>query len=266
MARRYVPVAFEPVFLDDRLSAFEKTLFLYLSMRAGDRGIYFQSQENIAGNLNCSVKTVARAVKNLRSAGYLITKTRGRMHGAWLDYIITIPDTKTKMSENTPDTKTKMSERGRTKMSEHHIINQSHNGIKEYGSSKPGVFDDEQFNFNPDLNKNPNALNQLYTCIEQYNDRMGYYGDDRRYLTIQGMANFLEVLKTGRTKNGEPVKNHAALLKAWLNGSFAENRGSDGWVRDRIAEEREKLENGHGVPYTFCGERWTMIAPLRRID
>lgn len=57
------------------------TVFLYLSDRADKNGICFPSVKTIANDLNLSVRTVQRAIKDLKNAKMIKAKKRVRLNG-----------------------------------------------------------------------------------------------------------------------------------------------------------------------------------------
>lgn len=66
------------------------SVYLYLAERANENGECWPAIPTIAKELNLSLSTVRRALRDLRSAGFLVTQQRYRKHGGKSSLLYTL--------------------------------------------------------------------------------------------------------------------------------------------------------------------------------
>lgn len=72
------------------------------------------------------------------------------------------------------------------------------------------------------------------------------------------MADFLEILKTGRLKNGNPVTDPGKLLLARLKQNYDPGDRGNVWAYERALEDWDRIENGQAVNFTFMEKSYTL--------
>ena len=255
----FVSLDFEPVLLDMDLTDFQKVVFMYLSMRAGKKMECFPKQATIATDLNSSIRLVGYALEALRAKGFISISKRGKLRN------YSVSD----LTSTQPVAEIRQSTQPVAEVSTQWVAEQNqmkreynkHGMVKGSSMADKPAIDDMMplLNFNPDLNEDDKALDRLFTQIENINDHLRLKDDERFRLTLQAMADFLEVMKTGRLPDGALVAKPAALLQFRLKHAFETD-----WSRERSIEEEEKLRNGQAVNFHFMGKSWSLNRPLKR--
>ena len=214
----FVGAEYLQIITDKELTDFQVRLFFYLAVRAGKAGKCYPKQETIAEELGGSRKAVSAAIAALRKKGYITEAKRGRLR----EYGITLKRVTVGLQIDP------MCNRRVTDICNRRVtIEKNKKRINKNGMVKgtsrretsrwlPFHFN---FDFDPDLRNNRDAFFQLKAEIDRYNT-LERPDDDPYILTIQGMADFLEILKTGRLKDGKPVTDPGKLLLARLEKIF----------------------------------------------
>lgn len=256
----YIGIDFEPVFKDKNLTHFQKVVYFYLSYRGGKNGVCWLKQETIATDLNNSIRSVCYAIEALSVRGMITLSKRGKLRTYTINRLKPLQSVAGDAQSTQP-----VAENLRNQL-QSRINKRERNGMV-YGTpnpAKPGFSEQNSFRFKPDLDENADALNQLYSWIEKYNDDNGFSGNERRQLQIQAMADFLEILKRGTLSDGQTVSDPAALLKSRLESTFECVVGC--WAWERATEEREKLKSGQAVSFHAFGKNRELKGPLRRVE
>lgn len=252
----FVGAEYLQIITDKELTDFQVRLFFYLAVRAGKAGKCYPKQETIAEELGGSRKAVSAAIAALREKGYITEAKRGRLR----EYGITLKRVTVGLQIDPMCNRrvTVICNRRVTLEKNKKRINK--NGMVR-GSSRRKTSQRSSFRFNfdfdPDPDNNRSALSQLKAEIDRYN-REERPNDDQYILTVQSMADFLEILKTGRLKNGNPVTDPGKLLLARLKQNYDPGDRGNVWAYERALEDWDRIENGQAVNFTFMEKSYTL--------
>lgn len=253
----FVGAEFQQIVNDKELTNLQVRVFFYLATSAGKKGKCYPKQKTIADKIGSSRKEVNTAIIALCEKGYIAKAKKGRL----IEYEITLKPVTSELqidtmcnlrTTDTCNLRTTV-EKNKKRINKNGMVKGT--SRRETSRWLPFHFN---FDFDPDLRNNRDAFFQLKAEIDRYNT-LERPDDDPYILTIQGMADFLEILKTGRLKDGKPVTDPGKLLLARLEKNFDDDSHTGvNWAYERAAKDWNRLENGQAINFKFMGKHYTI--------